>query len=85
MIIIYRAKPFYKNLKIIQKKKSFNNITLDELIEILSKNRIDLYINNIHELFNYYKSDNKFYYEKFFDDIINIFWNEERLFFSEKK
>ena len=78
---------FYKNFKIIQKKKSFNNITLDELIEILSKNRIDLYINNIHELFNYYKSDldNKFYYEKFFEDIINIFWNEERLFFSEKK
>ena len=78
---------FYKNFKIIQKKKSFNNITMDELIEILSKNRIDLYINNIHDLFNYYKkdSDNNFYYEKLFEDIINIFWNEERLFFSEKK
>ena len=78
---------FYKNFKIIQKKKSFNNITMDELIEILSKNRIDLYINNIHDLFNYYKKDldNNFYYEKFFEDIINIFWNEERLFFSEKK
>ena len=78
---------FYKNFKISQKKKSFNKISKNELIEILSKNRIDLYINNIQELFNYYKkeSDENFYYEKFFEDIINIFWNEERLIFSEKK
>ena len=78
---------FYKNFKIMQKKKSFNKITRNELIEILSKNRIDLYINNIQELFNYYKkeSDENFYYETFFEDIINIFWNEERLIFSGKK
>ena len=78
---------FYKNFKIIQKKRSYNNITKEELIQILSRNKIDLYINNIHELFNYYKKDfdTNFYYEKFFEDIINIFWNEERLFFSEKK
>ena len=78
---------FYKNFKIIQKKKSYNNITMEELIDILSKNRIDLYINNIHELFSYYKKefDDNFYYEKFFEDIINIFWNDERLLFSEKK
>ena len=74
---------FYKNFKM----RSFNNISIEELINILSSNKIDLYINNIYELFNYYKKDkNKnFYYEKFFEDIINIFWNEERLFLSEKK
>ena len=78
---------FYKNFKIIQKKRSFNSISLEELIDILSKNKIDLYINNIYELFNYYKKDSNdnFYYEKFFEDIINIFWNEERFFLSEKK
>ncbi len=74
---------FYKNFKM----RSFNNIPIEELINILSINKIDLYINNIYELFNYYKNDRdrNFYYEKFFEDIINIFWNEERLFFSEKK
>ena len=74
---------FYKNFKM----RSFNNIPIEELINILSINKIDLYINNIYELFNYYKKDRdkNFYYEKFFEDIINIFWNEERLFFSEKK
>ena len=78
---------FYKNFKIMQRRKSYNNITLEELINILSKNKIDLYINNIHELFNYYKSerDGNFYYEKFFEDLINIYWNEERTFISEKK
>ena len=57
------------------------------MIDILSKNKIDLYINNIYELFNYYKKDtnDNFYYEKFFEDIINIFWNEKRFFLSEKK
>ena len=74
---------FYKNFKM----RSFNNISLEELINILSSNKIDLYINNIYELFNYYKKDKSknFYYEKFFEDIINIFWNKERLFSSEKK
>ena len=74
---------FYKNFKV----RSFNCISIEELINILSQNKIDLYINNIYELFNYYKKErNKnFYYGKFFEDIINIFWNEERLFLSEKK
>ena len=78
---------FYKNFKIIQKKKSFNSITMEELIDILSTNRINLYINNIQDLFNYYRkeSDDIFYYEKFFDDLINIFWNEERFEYSKKK
>ena len=78
---------FYKNFKIIQKKKSFNSITMEELIDILSTNRINLYINNIQDLFNYYRkeSDDIFYYEKLFDDLINIFWNEERFEYSKKK
>ena len=78
---------FYKNFKIILKSKSYNKISLNQLINIISKNNIDLYIKDIHELFNYYKNENDeyFYYEKFFEDIINIYWNEERNSFSEKK
>ena len=71
---------FYKNFKIIQRRKSYNNIFLEELINILSKNKIDLYINNIHKLFNYYKSerDGNFYYEKFFEDLIYIYIGKKK-------
>ena len=78
---------FYKNFKINQRSKLYNKIPLEEFMDIINHNKINLTIKEIQTLFHYYKNpkDGNFYYEKFFDDILGIYWDEERQNFTKNK
>ena len=78
---------FYKNFKINQRSKLYNKINLEDFMDIITNNKISLYIKEIQTLFHYYQSqkDGNFYYEKFFDDILGVYWDEERGNYSKNK
>ena len=78
---------FYKNFKINQRSRLYNKINLEEFMDIIIHNKINLTINEIQMLFHYYKNpkDGNFYYELFFDDILAVYWDEEREKFTKNK
>ena len=78
---------FYKNFKVNQRRKLYNKISLEELMDIINNNKINLKITEIQTLYHYYQNsqDGYFYYEKFFDDLLDIYWDEERQDFTRKK
>jgi hypothetical protein len=77
----------YKNFKINQKSKLYNKISIEDFMDIISKNRINLQVKEIQTLFYMYQNqkDGKFYYENFFDDLIELYWNIERFNFTKNK
>ena len=78
---------FYKNFKINQKSKLYNKIPIEEFMDIINNNKINLKIEEIQDLFHYYKNpnDGKFYYETFFEDILGIYWDEDRQRYAKNK
>ena len=64
-----------------------NQITIEEFIKIINDNNIDLSISDIQMLFHSYELNNDgfFYYEEMFNDLINIYWNNQRERFSQRK
>ena len=78
---------FYKNFKINQRNKLYNKIPIEEFMDIIIRNKINLSIKEIQTLFNYYKNpkDGNFYYENFFEEILGIYWDEERNNFTQNK
>jgi Ca2+-binding EF-hand superfamily protein len=77
----------YKNFKINQKSKLYNKISVEDFMDIITKNRINLQVKEIQTLFYIYQNqkDGKFYYENFFDDLIDLYWNIERFNFTKNK
>ena len=77
----------YKNFKINQKSKLYNKISVEDFMDIITKNRINLHVKEIQTLFYIYQNqkDGKFYYENFFDDLIDLYWNIERFNFTKNK
>ena len=78
---------FYKDFKINQKNKLYNKISMGDFMDIITKNNIDFSFQDAKVLFNYYRSnkDGNFYYEKLFDDLLNLYWNDYREKFTVNK
>ena len=64
-----------------------NQITIEEFIKIINDNHINLSISDIQMLFHSYELNNDgfFYYEEMFEDLINIYWNNQRKRISQRK
>ena len=64
-----------------------NQITIEEFIKIINDNKIKLSISDIQMLFHSYELNNDgfFYYEEMFNDLINIYWNNQRKRISQRK
>ena len=64
-----------------------NQITIEQFIKIINDNNIDLTISDIQMLFHSYElnNDGYFYYEEMFNDLINIYWNNQRQRISRRK
>ena len=78
---------FYKNFKINQRNKLYNKISIEDYMDIINNNKINLDIKEIQTLFHYYQNqkDGNFYYEKFFDDILDVYWDNYRQNFADNK
>ena len=64
-----------------------NQITIEEFIKIINDNNINLSISDIQMLFHSYELNNDgfFYYEEMFNDLINLYWNNQRDKISQRK
>ena len=72
---------------IIGDNNFMNQITIEEFIKIIKNNNIDLSISDIQMLFHSYELNNDgfFYYEEMFNDLLNIYWNNQRQRIAQRK
>ena len=62
---------YFKNFNYFMEENNINNLNEKEIIEIITKNCIEI-INNIENILNYYKTTNNEYYIEFQDIYLNI-------------
>ena len=76
----------YKNFKINQ-NRLYNKMSINEFMDIIINQNINLEINEIKHIFDHYQNskDGIFYYELFFDDILDTHWGGSRLKIAKNK